>query len=83
MDVSERILGGTFTGGAYPWQTPEGPILPWVTYHASRTPWFWDSFTGREVVEGTLQLGVLMTHYTHLVQAASWAQRYAYGAEPR
>jgi hypothetical protein len=82
VDVSERVLGGDYTGAAYPWTTPEGPILPWVTYHAARTPWFWDPYTGREVVEGTLQLGVLMTHYNHLVQAASWAQRYAFGAEP-
>jgi hypothetical protein len=82
QDVSERVLDGDFSGDAYPWMTPEGPILPWVTYHAARTPWFWDPYTGREVVEGTLQLGVLMTHYNHLVQAASWAQRYAFGAEP-
>lgn len=82
VELTEQVLGGYFSGEEYPWQTPEGPILPWVTYHAARTPWYWDPYTGREVVEGTLQLGVLMTHYAHLVQAASWAQRYAFGAEP-
>lgn len=81
-NISDRVLGGSFNGASYPWLTQGGPILPWVTHRAQRTGWYWDSWTLREAVEGTLQLGVLYSFYNHLVRAASWAQRYAIGAEP-
>jgi len=82
LDVTERVAGGTFEGDSYPWQGARGPILPWVTYHAQDTGWYWDAYAAREVVEGTLQLGVLYSYYSHLMRAASWAQRYVIGAEP-
>lgn len=82
LDVTERVLGGSFSGERYPWMTADGPILPWVTYRAQETGWYWDSFSGREVVEGTLQLGVLYSYYSHLLRAASWSQRWALGVEP-
>ena len=81
-DVSGRVLGGNFSGENYPFMGPDGPILPWVTYRASLTGSFWDCFTGREVVEGTLQLGVFYTLFGHLIKDCSWQQRYIMGAEP-
>lgn len=81
-DVSLRVLGGSFVGDRYPWHTPDGPILPWVCYRAEETGWFFDTFTGREVVEGTLQLGMLMTFYSHIIRASSWRQRWGVNAKP-
>lgn len=81
LDVSDRVLGGRFTGNDYPFVGPSGPILPYVPYRAALTGGFWDSFTGREMVETTLQLGLLYSFYIHIVKDASWLQRYAVGLE--
>lgn len=81
-DVSGRVLGGDFSGEAYPFVGSTGPILPYVTYRAALSGSFWDSFTGRELVETSLQLGVLYTFLTHIAVDASWPQRYAVDLEP-
>lgn len=81
-DVSERVLGGNFEGEAYPWR-PEGkPVLPYVLYHAANTGYAFDPYTGREAVEGTLQLSVHYSLYGHILRNAAWAQKYIIGAEP-
>lgn len=81
LDVSEAILGGDFTGAAYPFRREDGtPILPWVLYHASETGCVWDPYTMREVVEGSLMLGVYLTYWGHVLRDASWPQRYVIGA---
>jgi len=81
QDVSEAILGGDFTGEAYPFRRADGtPILPWVLYHASETGCVWDPYTMREVVEGSLMLGVYLTFFGHVLRDASWPQRYVIGA---
>lgn len=82
QDVSERVLGGSYSGAAYPYVGPTGPILPYVTYRAALTGSYWDAFTGRELVETSLQLGVLYSFYMHCVKDASWPQRYAVDMEP-
>ena len=80
-NVSDRVLGGEFSGEAYPFRLAEGtPILPWVLYHASETGCVWDPYTMREVVEGSLMLGVYLTFFGHVLRDASWPQRYVVGA---
>lgn len=82
-DVSSRVLGGDFSGDSYPFVGPDGaPILPYVCYRAALTGSFWDSFTGRELVETSLQLGVLYSFYVHTVKDSSWKQKVAVDLEP-
>lgn len=80
-DVSVRILGGSYSGDAYPYLDHDGtPILPWVVYRPELTGSFWDWSTGSEMVEAVLNLGVHYTHYGHLLKDCSWLQRYMLGA---
>ena len=80
-DVSAQVLGGNFAGESYPFRLANGsPILPWVLYHASETGCVWDCYTMREVVEGSLMLGVYLTFFGHVLRDASWPQRYVIGA---
>ncbi len=81
-DVSAQVLGGAFSGKAYPWRVDGKPVLPYVMYHAAVTGLAWDAFSGAEVFEGSLQLGVYYTLIAHVMADASWAQRWAIGAEP-
>ena len=81
-DVSDRVLGGRFVGDAYPWFTDDGPVLPYVLYCSAETGYAFDAYSGAEVFEGSLQLGVYYTMLAHNFADSSWAQRYAIGAEP-
>ncbi|MCB9763918.1 MAG: hypothetical protein H6739_29375 [Alphaproteobacteria bacterium] len=81
-DVSDRILGGNFSGENYPWVINEQAVLPYVAYHSSMTGYPLDPYSGREVFEGALQLGVLYSFFQHTVRNVAWAQRYILGAEP-
>lgn len=82
IDVSERVLGGSFSGEAYPWVVDGRPVLPYVAYHAAETGYTIDPYTGREIYEGALQLGVYYSLFGHALRQASWAQRYAVGVRP-
>lgn len=82
VDVSERVLGGRFEGEAYPWRVNGLPVLPYVLYHAADTGWVFDPYTGREMVEGTLQLGIYYTFYGHVLRNAAWAQKWTVNAVP-
>jgi len=81
-DVSERVLGGVRVGDSYPWWTDRGAVLPYVAYSSAETGYAFDAWSGAEVFEGSLQLGVYYTMLAHTFADASWAQRYAIGAEP-
>jgi|TARA_R100001530_G_scaffold124435_2_gene92642 hypothetical protein len=81
-DVSDRVLGGAFAGDSYPWWTDAGAVLPYVAYSSAETGYAFDAYSGAEVFEGSLQLGVYYTMLAHTFADASWAQRYAIGAEP-
>jgi len=85
VDVSGRVLGGDMSGESYPFmgRTTARPRMPYIGYHAAQTGDFWDPFTGREVVEGVLQVCVLYTFYQHVVRNAAWMQRYIFGAQPQ
>lgn len=85
IDVSSLygLPEGGLVGGAYPCRRSDGrAILPYVLHHAARTGTLWDSWHGMEVVEGTLNVGVLWTFFADCVRNASWPARYTIGAEP-
>lgn len=82
-DVTESVLGQRFEGSNYPYRDSSNyPILPYVIYHAAESGYLWDPYTLREIVEGSLNIGVLLTFYKHVVKNAAWAQRWVMGAEP-
>jgi hypothetical protein len=82
LDVSERVLKGTFTGEAYPWFVNGQAVLPYVAYHAAETGYALEPYGGREVFEGSLQLGVYYSFFGHILRNAAWGQRWILGAEP-
>jgi hypothetical protein len=73
---------GGASGDAYPCHRNGVPALPYVTYHAARTGCLFDPWHGCEVVEGTLNVGVMWTFFAHCVRNASWPQRWMLDAEP-
>jgi len=76
-DITPAILGGIYSGDAYPYRNADGrPVLDGVLYHAARTGLTWDHTSGEEVVEGTLQAGVHWTFFGHTLMRASWPQRW-------
>jgi len=83
IDVTMDVLGAGYSGEAYPYRKADGtPILPYVLYHAAETGFLFDPYTMREIVSGSLTLGVYLTYFGHVLRNAAWAQRYAIGAEP-
>lgn len=81
-DVSADVLGGSFSGESYPYVWADGrPFIPYGVYHAAKTAYLWDPYTYREIVEGSLQLGVFYTFYGHLIRNASWPQRWTFNAQ--
>jgi len=55
--------------------------MPAVLYHAAQTPWIYDAYQSRELVEGTLNVAVLRTYVAHVARSAAWRQRYVIDAE--
>lgn len=82
-DVTDRVVGqANLSGDAYPFLIGETPVLPYVAYHAAQSGYGLDPYTGREVFEGALQLGVYYSFFGHALRQASWAQRWAAGLRP-
>lgn len=82
-DITVDVLGETYQGADYPYLDSEGvPYLPYVLYHAAETGFLFDSFTHSEIVEGSLNIGVLLTFYQHVVRNAAWAQRVTINLVP-
>lgn len=82
-EVTGDVLGRSYSGEKYPYRdSADRPFLPYPLYHAAATGTLFDPFTYREVVEGSLNIGVLLTFYGHLVRNAAWAQRYCVNLEP-
>ena len=81
QDVSELYMGHpTHQGEDYPYRDTEGrPFLPVVLYHAEKTGYLWDTFTGSAQVYGSLASACYFTMWGHLVKSASWAQKYVAG----
>ena len=80
-DVTLEVLGGTYSGDAYPYRRADGtPILPVVLYHASLYgDRLFDAFNGVELYEGSLNLAVYYSFLAHTLRDASFPQRYAIG----
>jgi len=87
-DVTEAVLGAPDVeavelGQTYPYVNEAGEaFIPVVLYHAAHTGQTWDPWAYSEVFEGSLNVGVLLTFYQHLVKNAAWAQRWVMGARP-
>jgi hypothetical protein len=81
ISVEVGLPQGGLHGDKFPVRRLDGrPRLPFVVYHAASTGTLWDAWYGREIVEGTLNVGVLWTYFTHTVRNASWPQRWLLGA---
>lgn len=80
-DLSKEFLGDA--AGQWParYRRADGtPVLPYVIRHASITGELWDAWELCELVEGSLNCGVLWTFFGHCVRNASWPQRYGINA---
>ena len=77
-DVSEYYMGHpTHRGEDYPYRDSEGkPFLPVVLYHAEKTGYLWDTYSGSAQVYGSLAAATYFSMWGHLVKSASWAQKY-------
>lgn len=79
-----RIAGGAKVGASYVWRFEDGtPYIPAAIYHAQTTGCLWDPYEWYEIVEATLNVGVLWSFWAHTVRDASWPQRYASGVVPQ
>ncbi len=80
-DVTLEVLGGSFSGEAYPYRRADGtPILPVVLYHASAYgDRLFDPYYGIEGYEGSLNLSVFYSFLAHTLRDASYPQRWAIG----
>lgn len=79
-DVSEDVLGGTYEGASYSIRDAAGlPVLPWIHYSARSTGFLYDPYTNSEIVEGSLNVGMYLTYYGHVLRSSAWGQRYAAG----
>lgn len=80
-DDVTAVFGAT---RAWQWFDETGkPYLPWVLYHAEEHGELWCANVWDELCEGTLDLGMLATHFLHAVKDASWVQKYALNAKLR
>jgi len=84
-DITEQILGASYSGESYPWRRTEGelagdPVLPYVLYHAEVASRLWNCFDWSEVFEATLDIACCYSFLLHGIKNASWPQRYAVGA---
>jgi hypothetical protein len=79
-DVTQQVHGRLFDGDRYPWRYADGSAyIPYVLYHAELGDSLWDPYEGLELVDGTLSIAVLRSHFAKSVRDASWAQRWAVG----
>jgi len=81
-DVSDQF-GGSAIGAAYPYRLSDGtPILPYSIYHAELTgDRLFDSYTGSELVAGSLVSAALHTYLVHLTRDCAFPIRYTMGCD--
>lgn len=83
VDVTERVLGEpSFSGDLYPFIVGGKPVLPYVAYHSAESGYALDPYTGSQVWDGALQLGMYYSFFGHILRQASWSQRWLLNAEP-
>jgi hypothetical protein len=85
-DTGEGVIeadGTPIVGWPDHWReggVPEGkPVLPYVVYHAAQTSRLWDPLGCKELVEGTLNLGVYYTYWGHVLRQCAHPQRWMAG----
>jgi len=82
-DLTSMFLGSDYSGEAYPYRRDDGsPVLPYVMTHALDSGALFDSYQGKELVEGSLKVSVLWTFWSHIVFDCSHPQRYGVNARP-
>lgn len=82
QDMTEEILGETFSGEDYPFRYADGrPFMPVQMYHSRQPFTLWEPHLGKEIVEGTLKLAVLWSSFVAAVQNASFSVRYVVDGE--
>ena len=78
-DITAAVLGDV---GDYPYRRTDGtPILPYAMWHARASGALFDAWANFEIVEATLNLGVMYTNFTHVIRTSSWAQRWTVDLE--
>jgi hypothetical protein len=96
QDITEQVYGRPMRGAGYPFRaTPTQaelakdpkalgkPILPYVLYHAAPNgDRLFDPNDWIELVDGTLNAGVLNGFMMHTFADASWPQKYLIGGMP-
>lgn len=87
-DVTERALDSEARAAVagYPWRWTQGdrkdrPFIPVRVYHRLPTSALFDRDSGAELAQGTLTVAVLWSYWKHLVQDASWPQRWIENVE--
>lgn len=78
-------LSGLFGVEGWPeeWRDAQGrPHLPYALGHAAQTPYIYDPYQTRELVEGTLNVAVLRTFVAHVARNSAWRQRYGIDVVP-
>jgi len=80
-DITEQVLGGTFSGGDYPYLVEGEPVLPYSLFHAQRTGALWNPWENSEQVECTLHIGALWSFWGYLCRDAAYSQRWAIGVQ--
>ena len=74
VDVTADVIGS-----GLPIDASGAPSIPYVVFHAAECGWLFDAFSNREIVEGSLIIGVLLTFYQHICRTSAFSQRYAAG----
>ncbi len=80
-DITEQVLGGSFSGGDYPYLVEGSAVLPYALYHAQRTGELFNPYDNSEQVEATLLIGALWTFWGYLCRDAAYSQRWAIGVQ--
>lgn len=80
ISAAYGLPDGGLAGEEYPLYRQDGrPILPYATYHAAITGHLLDPYYRQELVQGSLNVGVLWTFFSHCIRAAGWPQRWISG----
>ena len=78
-DITAQVLGGDFSGAAYPYRIEGEPVLPYALYHAQRTGRLWDSFEGQELFESTLLVACYWSFFGYCLRDSTFSQRWGIG----
>jgi len=80
-DITEQVLGGSFSGGDYPYVVEASAVLPYSLFHAQRTGELFNPYENSEQVECTLHIGALWSFWAYLCRDAAYSQRWAIGVQ--